>query len=60
MQKCSLAEFTSLIQEKFTTGVSEKLIEQMVATRFESPKGLKLANLEDIFNNLTGHSQKKE
>ena len=60
MQKYSLAEFTSLIQEKFTTGVSEKLIEQLVATRFKSPKEVKLANLEEIFNNLTGYSLKKE
>jgi ABC-2 type transport system ATP-binding protein len=34
----------------------DKLIDELVATGFERPKEVKLANLEDVFINLTGHS----
>ncbi len=34
----------------------DKLIDDLVATGFERPKEMKLANLEDVFINLTGHS----
>ena len=38
----------------------DKLIDKLVATGFERPKEMKLANLEDVFINLTGHSLKEE
>ena len=34
----------------------DKLIDSLIATGFERPKEMKLANLEDVFINLTGHS----
>jgi ABC-2 type transport system ATP-binding protein len=34
----------------------DKLIDDLVASGFERPKEMKLANLEDVFINLTGHS----
>jgi len=34
----------------------DKLIDNLVATGFERPKEMKLANLEDVFISLTGHS----
>ena len=34
----------------------DKLIDNLIATGFERPKEMKLANLEDVFINLTGHS----
>ncbi|HQW45118.1 MAG TPA: AAA family ATPase, partial [Chitinophagaceae bacterium] len=34
----------------------DKLIDNLVASGFERPKEMKLANLEDVFINLTGHS----
>jgi len=37
-----------------------KLIDNLVATGFERPKEMKLANLEDVFIALTGHSLREE
>ena len=34
----------------------DKLIDNLVASGFERPKEMKLANLEDVFIKLTGHS----
>jgi ABC-2 type transport system ATP-binding protein len=34
----------------------DKLIDNLVATGFERPKEMKMANLEDVFIKLTGHS----
>lgn len=34
----------------------DRLIDNLVATGFERPKEMKMANLEDVFINLTGHS----
>ena len=34
----------------------DKLIDNLVASGFERPKEMKLANLEDVFIHLTGHS----
>jgi ABC-2 type transport system ATP-binding protein len=34
----------------------DKLIDNLVATGFERPKEMKLANLEDVFISLTGHT----
>lgn len=34
----------------------DKLIDNLLASGFERPKEMKLANLEDVFINLTGHS----
>jgi ABC-2 type transport system ATP-binding protein len=34
----------------------DKLIDNLIATGFERPKEMKLANLEDVFITLTGHS----
>jgi ABC-2 type transport system ATP-binding protein len=34
----------------------DRLIDDLVATGFERPKEMKLANLEDVFIHLTGHS----
>ena len=33
-----------------------KLVDNLLATGFERPKEMKLANLEDVFISLTGHS----
>jgi ABC-2 type transport system ATP-binding protein len=38
----------------------DKLIDNLVATGFERPKEMKLANLEDVFISLTGHSLREE
>jgi ABC-2 type transport system ATP-binding protein len=38
----------------------DKLIDNLVASGFERPKEMKLANLEDVFINLTGHSLREE
>ena len=38
----------------------DKLIDKLVASGFERPKEMKLANLEDVFIHLTGHSLKEE
>jgi ABC-2 type transport system ATP-binding protein len=38
----------------------DKLIDSLIATGFERPKEMKLANLEDVFINLTGHSLREE
>lgn len=38
----------------------DKLIDNLVATGFERPKEMKLANLEDVFINLTGRSLREE
>lgn len=34
----------------------DQLIDELVATGFERPKEMKMANLEDVFIHLTGHS----
>lgn len=34
----------------------DKMIDKLVASGFERPKEMKMANLEDVFINLTGHS----
>jgi ABC-2 type transport system ATP-binding protein len=34
----------------------DALIDNLVASGFERPKEMKLANLEDVFINMTGHS----
>jgi ABC-2 type transport system ATP-binding protein len=38
----------------------DKLIDNLIATGFDRPKEMKLANLEDVFINLTGHSLREE
>jgi ABC-2 type transport system ATP-binding protein len=38
----------------------DKLIDELVAGGFERKKEIKMANLEDVFINLTGHSLKDE
>ncbi len=38
----------------------DRLIDKLVASGFERPKEMKLANLEDVFIHLTGHSLKEE
>jgi ABC-2 type transport system ATP-binding protein len=38
----------------------DKLIDNLVSTGFERPKEMKMANLEDVFISLTGHSLKEE
>ncbi|MBL0232991.1 MAG: ABC transporter ATP-binding protein [Chitinophagaceae bacterium] len=38
----------------------DKLIDDLVATGFERPREMKLANLEDVFINLTGHALRDE
>ncbi len=38
----------------------DKLIDDLVATGFERPKQVKLANLEDVFINLTGKSLRED
>jgi ABC-2 type transport system ATP-binding protein len=37
----------------------DKLIDDLVASGFERPKEMKMANLEDVFIHLTGHSLKE-
>ena len=34
----------------------DRMIDQLVASGFSRPKEVKMANLEDVFINLTGHS----
>jgi ABC-2 type transport system ATP-binding protein len=38
----------------------DRLIDDLVAKGFERPKEMKLANLEDVFINLTGHSLRED
>lgn len=38
----------------------DKLIDNLVASGFERPKEMKLANLEDVFIHLTGHSLRED
>ena len=38
----------------------DKLVDSLIATGFERPKEMKLANLEDVFIKLTGHSLREE
>lgn len=38
----------------------DKLIDNLVASGFERPKQVKMANLEDVFINLTGHALRGE
>lgn len=38
----------------------DKLIDDLVATGFERPKEMKMANLEDVFIHLTGHALREE
>ena len=38
----------------------DKLIDNLIASGFERPKEMKLANLEDVFISLTGHSLREE
>jgi ABC-2 type transport system ATP-binding protein len=38
----------------------DKLIDNLIATGFERPKEMKLANLEDVFIKLTGHALREE
>jgi len=38
----------------------DKLIDNLIATGFDRPKEMKLANLEDVFIALTGHSLREE
>ena len=38
----------------------DKLIDALVATGFERPREMKLANLEDVFIQLTGHGLREE
>ena len=37
----------------------DKLIDDLVASGFERPKEMKMANLEDVFIKLTGHSLRR-
>jgi ABC-2 type transport system ATP-binding protein len=37
-----------------------KLIDELLATGFERRKEMKLANLEDVFIHLTGHSLRED
>jgi ABC-2 type transport system ATP-binding protein len=37
-----------------------KLIDDLIATGFERKKEIKLANLEDVFIHLTGHSLRED
>jgi ABC-2 type transport system ATP-binding protein len=34
----------------------DKLIDDLISSGFDRPKEMKLANLEDVFINKTGHS----
>lgn len=38
----------------------DKMIDDLVASGFERPKEMKMANLEDVFIKLTGHSLREE
>jgi ABC-2 type transport system ATP-binding protein len=38
----------------------DKLVDNLVSSGFERPKEMKLANLEDVFINLTGHALRDE
>lgn len=38
----------------------DKLVDDLVATGFERPKEMKMANLEDVFISLTGHALRGE
>jgi ABC-2 type transport system ATP-binding protein len=38
----------------------DKLIDNLIATGFERPKEMKMANLEDVFIRLTGHSLRED
>lgn len=38
----------------------DKLIDNLLAGGFERPREMKLANLEDVFIQLTGHSLREE
>lgn len=38
----------------------DRLIDKLVESGFERPKEMKLANLEDVFINLTGHSLRED
>ena len=38
----------------------DKLIDDLVAGGFERPKEMKMANLEDVFIHLTGHSLRED
>jgi ABC-2 type transport system ATP-binding protein len=38
----------------------DKLIDDLIASGFQRPKEMKLANLEDVFIKLTGHSLREE
>jgi ABC-2 type transport system ATP-binding protein len=38
----------------------DKLIDKLIASGFDRPKEVKLANLEDVFISLTGHSLREE
>lgn len=38
----------------------DKLIDDLVASGFERPREMKMANLEDVFINLTGHSLRED
>ena len=38
----------------------DKLIDDLIASGFDRPKEVKLANLEDVFISLTGHSLREE
>jgi ABC-2 type transport system ATP-binding protein len=37
-------------------GTPDKMIDDLISSGFERPKEMKMANLEDVFINLTGHS----
>jgi ABC-2 type transport system ATP-binding protein len=38
----------------------DQLIDKLVASGFERPREMKLANLEDVFIQLTGHSLRED
>jgi ABC-2 type transport system ATP-binding protein len=38
----------------------DQLIDKLIASGFERPREMKLANLEDVFINLTGHSLRED
>jgi ABC-2 type transport system ATP-binding protein len=38
----------------------DKLIDDLIAKGFERRREMKLANLEDVFINLTGHSLRED
>ncbi|HSU28368.1 MAG TPA: ABC transporter ATP-binding protein [Chitinophagaceae bacterium] len=38
----------------------DKMIDKLVSTGFERPKEMKMANLEDVFISLTGHSLRED